>query len=149
MPEFSKRSREILDTCDPLLIRLAEVAISRVDFSVISGHRGQEEQTKLLMEGRSHLGFPHSKHNKTPSMAFDVAPWPMDWALLDKYYKDEATKEERRKAREEIKRFVLLGGYLIGVSGIMGIKLRWGGDWNGNFDMTDQRFHDLPHFELL
>ena len=134
MPRFSEKSRAILDTCDAKLIRIAEIAINRVDFSVISGHRGQEEQTKLLMEKRSHLGFPHSKHNKTPSMAFDLMPYPMigDW-----------------NTPENIKRFVLLGGYMIGLSGIMGIKLRWGGDWNGNFDMTDQRFHDLPHFELL
>ena len=25
----------------------------------------------------------------------------------------------------------------------------WPGDWNGNFDIKDQNFHDLPHFELV
>ena len=31
----------------------------------------------------------------------------------------------------------------------LGIKLRCGGDWDGDTETTDQKFHDLPHFELI
>ena len=31
----------------------------------------------------------------------------------------------------------------------MGIKIRYGGDWNGNFDLKDQNFYDGVHFELI
>lgn len=30
-----------------------------------------------------------------------------------------------------------------------GVKIRWGGDWDGDWIHTDQSFHDLPHFELV
>ena len=29
------------------------------------------------------------------------------------------------------------------------IKLRWGGDWNMNFEVDDNKFDDFPHFELI
>jgi hypothetical protein len=31
----------------------------------------------------------------------------------------------------------------------MGIKIRWGGDWNGDWKVKDNHFDDLPHFELI
>jgi len=30
----------------------------------------------------------------------------------------------------------------------MGIRLRWGGDWDGDTELDDNKFDDLPHFEL-
>jgi hypothetical protein len=30
----------------------------------------------------------------------------------------------------------------------MGIELRWGGDWDQDFEVKDNRFDDFPHFEL-
>ena len=34
------------------------------------------------------------------------------------------------------------------VANRLGLKVRWGGDWDGDFEFKDQNFHDLPHFEL-
>jgi peptidoglycan LD-endopeptidase CwlK len=31
----------------------------------------------------------------------------------------------------------------------MGIEIRWGGDWDGDGDLSDHKFNDLPHFELI
>ena len=73
--------------------------------------------------------YPNSKHNKLPSKAVDVAPYPIDWNDPDRFYH--------------------FAGYVRGIAEGMGIKIRWGGDWNGNFDLKDQNFYDLPHFELL
>ncbi len=128
MPEFSEKSKAILATCHPKLIALCNTAIMRFDFSVISGHRGEEEQNRLFKDGKSHLAYPHSKHNKTPSMAVDLAPYKIDW--------------------EDAGRFKLLAGYLLGITVALEINIIWGGDWNGDFNMKNQRFHDLPHFEL-
>ena len=128
MPEFSEKSKRILATCHPKLIALCNTAIMRVDFSILSGHRGQKEQTKLMSDGKSHLGYPHSKHNKTPSMAVDLAPFPIDW--------------------QDTERFVLLAGYLLGIAVALEIDIRWGGNWSGSFQMEDQRLVDLPHIEL-
>lgn len=128
MPEFSEKSKRILATCHPKLIALCNTAIMRFDFSVISGHREEEEQNRLFRDGKSHLTFPHSRHNKIPSTAVDLAPYPIDW--------------------EDTGRFKLLAGYLLGIAVALEIDIIWGGDWNGDFDMENQRFHDLPHIQL-
>ena len=31
----------------------------------------------------------------------------------------------------------------------MNVSLRWGGDWDGDGDRTDQTFNDLMHWELI
>jgi hypothetical protein len=31
----------------------------------------------------------------------------------------------------------------------MEINVRWGGDWNKNFEVDDNMFDDFPHFELI
>jgi peptidoglycan L-alanyl-D-glutamate endopeptidase CwlK len=30
----------------------------------------------------------------------------------------------------------------------MGIKIRWGGDWDSDGDINDNRFDDLVHVEI-
>lgn len=134
MPEFSEKSKRILATCHPKLIALCNTAIMRVDFTIISGFRTEEEQSKLLMAGKSHLGFPHSKHNrvfeeKPRSEAVDWAPYPIDW--------------------EDTNRFILLGGYFLGISRALEIGIRWGGNWSGSFQMEKQKLVDLGHIELI
>ena len=103
--------------------------IKIMDFSVTCGHRDEVEQQRLFREGKSKLQYPKSKHNRMPSMAVDIAPYPIDW--------------------NDKERFILLAGIMIGVAHEHNIKLRWGGDWNGDFDMKDQTFNDLAHFEIL
>ena len=43
----------------------------------------------------------------------------------------------------------LFAGFIKGLACSMGIKIRMGADWDGDFDTKDQKFHDLPHFELI
>ena len=44
--------------------------------------------------------------------------------------------------------FYHFADYVRGIAEGMGIKIRWGSDWNGNFDLKDQNFYDLLHFEV-
>lgn len=127
--KFGKSSLEKLETCDVRLRRLMHEVIKHADFTVICGHRGEEEQNKAYREGKSKLQYPSSKHNKKPSVAIDIAPNPIDW------------KDERR--------FYYLGGLVTGIAKEMGIDIRWGGDWNGDGEIKDNRFNDLVHFELI
>jgi hypothetical protein len=73
--------------------------------------------------------WPDSKHNQSPSMAVDVAPYPIDWA--------------------DRERFNYFAGYVMGVASQHGIALRWGGDWNRDWKVRDNNFDDLPHYELI
>ena len=128
MPKFGKRSKAKLETCHPDLQRLFNEVIKHFDCSILQGERGEEEQNEYYRTGKSKLKFPQSKHNSSPSLAVDVAPYPIDWN--DKH------------------RFYYFAGFVKGIAASMGITLRWGGDWDGDNDLNDQTFFDLPHFEL-
>jgi len=59
----------------------------------------------------------------------DVAPYPIQW-----------------KDRE---RFHYMGGIVRGVASQMGVKVRWGGDWDSDGEIKDNNFDDLVHIELV
>ena len=129
MPAFSRASRRRLATCDERLQRVLRQAIRHVDFAVIEGHRSAKRQEALYRKGASQLRAGQSKHNAMPSLAVDVAPWPIDF-----------------RDRE---RFCYLAGFLMAIAAREGIRLRWGGDWDGDGLLADNRFDDLGHFELI
>jgi len=128
MPNFSKRSKDNLATCDVKLQNLFNEVINYFDCSVLCGHRGEKEQNEAFHAGRSKLKFPKSKHNSSPSQAVDVAPYPIDW--------------------EDKERFYYFAGMVKGIAQKMDIPIRWGGDWDSDTQVKDQTFFDLPHFEL-
>lgn len=129
MYRFSKRSQTNLHECHEDLQRLFYEVINHYDCAIIKGHRGRQEQNEAYASGRSKLKFPESKHNKKPSLAVDAVPYPIDWMDMDRFY--------------------YFGGFVKGIAAAMGIKIRWGGDWDGDNSFRDQTFHDLPHFELV
>ena len=128
MPKFGRKSKERLNTCDSNLQKVFNEVIKHVDCSVLEGHREKDRQNKLYKEGKTKVKYPDGRHNRKPSSAVDVTPYPVDW-----------------KDRE---RQTLFAGFVIGVASQMGIKLRWGGDWDQDFQVVDNRFDDFPHFEL-
>lgn len=129
MPELSKSSLYRLNTCHKDIQRvILEVAKHR-DITVITGHRPELEQNEAFRTGHSKLKFPRSKHNSMPSKAIDIAPNPLDW--------------------KDLQRFIHLAGFVCGVAAYMGIRMRWGGDFDGDFNLKNNSFVDMPHFELV
>ena len=128
MPKFGKRSLSKLSTCDKKLQEVFNEVIKTVDCSVLEGHRHQTRQDALYKEGKTKVKFPHGRHNSLPSRAVDVCPYPIDWS--------------------DRERFHLFSGFVLGIAKSMGINLRWGGDWNQNWEVDDNKFDDFPHFEL-
>jgi len=128
MPHFGKSSKKRLSTCNSKLQEIFNEVIKHVDCSVLEGHREKDRQNKLFKEGKTKVKYPDGRHNRQPSSAVDVTPYPVDW-----------------KDRE---RQTLFAGFVIGVASQMGINLRWGGDWDQDFQVVDNRFDDFPHFEL-
>lgn len=129
MPAFGTSSRRKLDSCHPELVAICEIVIMNYDFSVLEGHRSNKRQEELFRQGKSKLRGGESKHNSNPSMAVDLAPWPIVW--------------------EDSRRFYFLAGLMFQAAFDLGVRLRFGGDWNQNFDFSDQSFFDLAHFELI
>jgi peptidoglycan L-alanyl-D-glutamate endopeptidase CwlK len=109
---------------------LQEVA----DVSLITGHRNQHDQNEAYYATpqRSKLPWPKGKHNQLPSLAVDFQPYPYParneklWASLA-YVAGSARQYALSK----------------------GVVLRWGGDWDGDGDLTDQNFDDLFHLEIV
>ena len=128
MPYFGTRSKQRLATCDKRLQDVFNEVIKYVDCSVLEGHRGQERQDKLYEEGKTKLKFPKGRHNMDPSNAVDVTPYPVDW--------------------DDRERQTLFAGFVLGIARSMGVRLRWGGDWDMDFQVLDNRFDDFPHFEI-
>ena len=95
-------------------------AIQYYNFKIICGHRNKSAQNKAYREGYSKLLYPKSRHNKNPSTAIDIVPWPIDW--------------------NDIARFHFMAGVVLTVAKQFYIKLEWGGNW--------KNFKDMPHFQL-
>jgi peptidoglycan L-alanyl-D-glutamate endopeptidase CwlK len=128
MPSFSKRSCERLATCDPRLQLVFNTAIEHFDCSILEGHRSETRQKEMFETGRSQVQFPESKHNSLPSLAVDVMPYPIDF--------------------EDRERMHLFAGFVLATARNLGVRLRWGGDWDSDTEVADNRFDDLVHFEL-
>lgn len=128
MPEFSPLSKKRLAECHHDLQKLMNEVIKHYDIVILCGFRGKDEQEKAVAEGKSKVHFPNSKHNVTPSLAVDIAPYPIDW--------------------NDMKRWWHLAGYVKATAERLGIKIRQGADWDGDNDFKDQKFIDLPHVEL-
>ena len=128
MPRYSKTSKKRLATCDKRLQDLFNEVIKHVDCSILEGHRSKERQNKLYDEGRTKVRYPEGRHNADPSKAVDVTPYPVNW--------------------EDRERQTLFAGFVLGIARGMGLRLRWGGDWDQDFQVMDNRFDDFPHFEI-
>ena len=128
MPRFGRKSKERLASCDPMLQKLFNEVIKHVDCSVLEGHRSKERQNKLYDEGKTKVRYPNGRHNADPSLAVDVTPYPVDW--------------------EDRERQTLFAGFVLGIARGLGIRIRWGGDWDMDFDVQDNKFDDFPHFEI-
>lgn len=138
MPKYSQSSLDQLGTCDPRLQKVFGVVIGYFDLTILEGHRGEEAQNRAYAKGLSKLPWPLGKHNSTPSKAVDVAPYPIDWGDGKDVAKAEAARQ----------RFCYLAGFVMMVAIQQGVKLRWGGDWDGDRDTRDEKFRDLGHFEI-
>lgn len=128
MPSFSKRSKAALAAAHPLLQKLFNEVVTDFDCVILEGRRGKADQTKAFNGGFSKARFGDSAHNYSPAIALDVCPYPLNW--------------EDRQA------FIALAKVVLAKAKALGIPLRWGGDWDGDGDMTDQSLMDLPHYEL-
>jgi len=134
---YSARSKDNIETCHPNIQRVLRKVLLKHDHVVLWGFRGQYEQDRAFSEGNSTKKYPHSKHNKMLSKAVDIAP----------YINGRMVNGDQEGDIEQICYFA---GYVMAVADEMGVSLSWGGNWDGDeVILTDQKFDDLFHFELI
>ena len=129
MARFGKRSMRNLEGVHPLLVDWALELVTIMDCSVVSGVRDMTTQRQYVSLGVSKT--MNSMHLIQPDgygHAVDLAPYPIKW--------------------ERTRSFDLLAGIGLGLAFKMGIKIRWGGDFNQNMDVYDENLNDLGHFEI-
>ena len=139
---FSARSVKQLITCHEDLRTLAHEALkhSDIDFGIFEGHRSLERQKELYKAGKSKLNGENGlgPHNYSPSRAFDIIPYV------------------NGKVTQEFSVYAYIGGVFTTVARhlydqqLISHRIRWGGNWGKTGSaFTDQRFNDLPHYELI
>ena len=128
MPKFGKRSKLRLKGVKTPLINVLNKTVKIYDIFVIEGVRSKRRQKELYDKGSTKV--LHSKH--MDGLAVDIAPYPYD--------------------DNDIKRFFYMAGIIKVVSKDLGIRIKWGGDWNEDQEFAGrdpkQTFNDYVHFEL-
>lgn len=154
------RSKARADTCKPALrdviYRAAHLAPLDLDFTVLEGVRSRDQMKVNYGKGRTAMQLvkkgisplyakPNerkvtwlndpfaSTHAADPedglSKAVDLAPWPINW-------NDSA-------------RFEKLARHVIDTGKSMGVRLKWGRDWDMDGRYEEKGETDGPHFELV
>ena len=126
---FSKNSKKNLSTCHYKLQVLFLWVLREMDCTIICGHRGKNAQDVAYKAKASHVIFPFSNHNKVPSLAVDVMPYPIEW--------------------ENKERNAYFAGLVVAYAKWLGIGVRWGHDWNMDHVPDKRGFVDIPHYEIV
>ncbi len=133
MHKLSKASQKELDTCVAHWYVIIMILLRLIDVKVTCGFRGEDQQNTEYAEGDSTKKWPESKHNKLPSPAIDIHPYPIDFEDRDRY--------------------VHMAGMVIAIGALVGVEIRWGGKWRKDVDIKDNKkvtgLDDLGHFEIV
>ena len=154
MPSFGRKSNQKLDTTHPVIQALCRRVVAHFDITILCGHRPEAEQNAAFASGASTKRFGESRHNLTPSMAVDPAPWPIPEGWGDLKGKTPAARDldwkERIKFYQMIEVFKFAWSQMCLETPELAerYRLRFGADWDGDNDFRDQTFDDLPHIEL-
>jgi peptidoglycan LD-endopeptidase CwlK len=136
---LSSQSRAKMNGVHPDLVRVVERAITltTVDFSVLEGVRTLKRQQELYAQGRTKPGpkvtwTMNSKHRAQVDgfgHAVDLVPYPLDWNATSK--------------------FAAISKAMMAAAKDVGVKVRWGGNWDGDDRPGEKGEFDGPHFEIV
>jgi len=133
------KNEQLLNQCEGQLRELFHRVDTIVQVEILpSTIRTLEQQKAFVAAGTSKT--MDSKHLISPehpfSRAVDAGPYPHRWP-----------QEGSKDAWKDWARLYYFAGVVVAVGREMGIDVRYGGDWNGNFELKDENFFDGVHFE--
>lgn len=129
MPVFDKRSEAALKFVHPDLVKVHREAIKHFAYIVTDGRRGEIDQTRAYKTGKSKVRFGSSAHNWSPAVATDCYPFPFN-------------------ANEKTFRMIELYKVILAAAKTVGVKIRQGADFDGDGNLSNDKWDDLPHVEL-
>ncbi len=142
--QYGPSSNAKLDTVHPHLRMIAIRALQRspYDITIVHGWRGEEIQNALFDSHASTKRFPDSRHNKSQdpglpdplkvSDAIDFAPW-IDGGI----------------PWNETHIFAAIAGLMFAAADELGLKIRWGGDWDTDGNTREHKLQDWGHIEII
>ena len=136
---LSHRSLNSLTGVHPDLVAVVKraIEITEQDFVVIEGLRTQSRQDELWAQGRTKPGpivtwtkdaSSHGVGSDGYGHAVDMCPAPVDWS--------------------DLKKFDAIADAMFTSASELGVKLRWGADWDMDGNLRERGESDSPHFEL-
>ena len=99
------------------------MAYQIMDFSILCGYRDEAEQNLDVKLGRSELCWPHGRHNHKPSLAVDIAAYPID----------DFDRANTWRTKQ-------LAKIVLKTASKLRIPVYWGGHWT--------HFKDVYHYQL-
>ena len=149
MPAFGQRSRDIRRDLDSDLVALVDSCIADgPDFGLVSGVRTEDEQAEKYRLKLSTLDgiTERSMHQPPPGMllsrAVDIAPHVPGRGLV---FPDRGDEHWVR----DLGMYYQMIGFIRCRAKELDIAIRCGADWDGDWNVNDQKFHDLGHVEVL
>lgn len=140
---FGTASQARLATVHPELRAAAVQALEWqiYDFTIVCGFRNEAAQEQAFLTRASTKRWPYSQHNvvgadgEPKSEAFDFAPWCQlpDGSMGIPW--------------EDTHAFAIVGGIILAAGAFLGVRLRWGADWDMDGITTDQSLMDYGHVE--
>lgn len=132
-----------LEFADVRLVNLAHEVAKHRSMVVREGFRDEAEQNKAFAEKKSQKKWPDSLHNTKPCRAIHFIPLDQNGKI------PWVTGTSVGNSVEQRLFYTLFAGEVIGIGKMLGYEIRWGGDWDGDFELNDQKFHDLCHYEVI
>lgn len=137
MFKLGERSKSRLAGVQAPLRRVVERAIelTAVDFTVLEGLRTLERQQALYAQGRTKPG--------------KVVTWTMNSRHLEGAAVDLAPVDSSgRILWEDIAAFDQIAEAMFAAADELGVRIRWGADFDQDGVRRERGEHDSPHFEL-
>lgn len=146
MAAFGKASRERLDKAHPDLRVLFNAVVPDFDCTILESVRTPEQQQKNVDSGASRtMDTRHYADVNGRSGAVDAAPYPLQWPRQPA----DDSPAERLRWMKDYARYYLFAGYVLATARRLDIRVRWGGDWDRDWNIQEQNFDDLVHFEVI
>jgi len=131
---WGRTSQARLDTVNPILSEVLDLARDRgcpeLTIPPYGGSRILAEQRTLVgggvswnLDSKHRVDEPEIVVGRTKADAVDIAPWPIDW--------------------EDISRFQVVSGFILGAAMRLKVVIDWGGIW------LPEKKKDWGHYELV
>ena len=129
------RSEKNLVGVDEQLAKVVRAVAAEHDILVIEGLRTKERQADLYAQGRTKPG--------------KIVTWTLTSKHIDGKAVDVVKLKNGTIDWNDSRSFEELGKVMLDTAKQLGVKLRWGYDWDGDGVLKEKGETDGPHFELM